>query len=184
MIGGMPTVTNMKSSKMNRHMNQQRRLAICLLLAGTIIATNASAMELELTGGYTFLSYRGIHNAGVVNANLITNTGSLLPTEWTVGYIFGQHKNPDNRWNNDDPTTYVGVGKRLKWHRLFLGFGIMARSHYIQRLSATLNFKTQIGIQYGYFVAMVQHMSNGGLAKSTNLGITCYSFGLRYGLKE
>jgi len=166
-----------------RHLNQQRTWTVCLLLATTIFATSASAMELELTGGYTFDSYKNIHNSGVANANFITKTGNLLATEWTVGYIFGQHKNPDNRWNNDDPTTYVGVGKRLEWHRLFLGFGIISRSHYIQRLSSTLNFKTQIGIQYGYFVATVQHMSNGGLSKRTNLGVTYYNLGLRFAIK-
>jgi hypothetical protein len=153
-------------------------------------------MDLELTGGYTFQRSGGfvnsdscdrnticydLHNSGVVNASLITNTDSLLPTEWTLGYIFGQRKNPDNHWNNDDPTTYLGVGKRLEWQGLMLGLGLVAIDRVSQRLSSTLNLKTQIGFQYGHFVVMVQHISNGGL-KHPNDGESFYNLGLRFGL--
>jgi hypothetical protein len=178
------------------NVNLRRALAGCLLLAATITATNIHAMELELAGGYTFQRSGGftngdscgrnticsdLHNAGVINANLITNTNSLLHTEWSVGYIFGQHKNPDNHWNNDDPTTYLGVGKRLGWHGLMLGLGIVLIDRVSQRLSSSLNFKTQLGFQYSYFEAMVQHISNGGL-KQPNDGESFFTLGLCLGL--
>jgi len=177
-------------------LNLQRVWTGCLLLAATITATSTGAMELELAGGYTFQRSGGfvnadscgrnticndLDNAAAVNASLITNTNGLLPTEWTVGYIFGQHKNPDNYWNNDDPTTYLGVGKRLEWQRLLLGFGIVAVDRVSQRLSSTFNFKTQLGFQYGHFVVMVQHISNGGL-KEPNDGESFFTLGLRFKL--
>lgn len=162
-------------------MNLRRVLTGCLLLVATISMNSIHAMELEMAGGNTFKRTGGLHNAGVINANLITNANSLLRTEWTVGYIFGQHKNGDNHWNNDDPTTYLGVGKRLGWHGLMLGLGIVVVNRVSQRLSSYLNFKTQLGFQYGYFEAMVQHMSNGGL-KQPNDGESFFTLGLRLGL--
>lgn len=175
-------------------LNLHRICAGGLLL---VAATSTQAMDLEVTGGYTFgrsggfvgtadscgyyLICQDLYNAGVASANLISDANSLLPTEWAVGYIFGQRKNPDNSWNNDDPTTYIGVGKRLEWRGLFVGFGIVAVDRLSQRLSSTFNFKSQLGIHYGHFVMMVQHISNGGL-KLPNDGEDFYVLGLRFGL--
>lgn len=172
--------------------NLRRAQAGGLLL---IAATSTQAMDMEVTGGYTFGRSGGftsvpgscgrnfickdLYNAGAVNVNLITDNDSLLPTEWTVGYIFGQKKNPDNYWNNDDPTSYVGVGKRLEWRRFFLGFGIVAVDRLSQRLSSTWNFKTQLGFHYGHFVMLVQHISNSGI-QQPNDGEDLITLGLRF----
>ena len=158
-----------------------KQLAGGLLAATLLTAPAAQAMDLEVTGGYTFDRFHSLFDTGVVNANLITDADSLFPTEWSLGYVFGQDKNPDNKWNNDDPTTFIGVGKRVDWHGLFAGFGIIAVDRTSQRLSSTFNFKTQLGFHYGPFVAMVQHLSNGGL-KQPNDGENFYLVGVRFSL--
>ena len=162
-------------------MSPHRLGAGAALLAAVLATGNAHAMDLELTGGYTFDRYHSLYDTHAVNANLITNADSLFPTEWSYGHIFRQSKNPDNRFNNDDPVNYIGVGKRVDWHGLFAGFGLVLVDQTSQRLSTAWNFKTQIGFHYGPFVVLVQHMSNGGY-KQPNDGENIYGVGLRISL--
>ena len=131
----------------------------CLLLA---LPFPLSAAELELAGGSTFDRYRTLHESGVANLNLVTRPRERFPTEWSVGFILEQDKNP-SQLDNDKATAWLGVAKRARWKGLFVGFGVVVVDQTSQRMSSHLNFKSSAGFQIGPWVAQVQHISNGGL---------------------
>jgi len=149
-----------------------------LLLLLCLAPQPVRAMDWELGGGATFDRYQSLHESGVITTSLITQTASRFPTEWSLGYIFGQEKNPDDAFNNDDPVFWGGVGKRLEWKFLVLGLGIVAVNQTSQRLSTAINFKSQAGLRLGPCLALVQHISNAGM-HGANDGETFFTVNLR-----
>jgi hypothetical protein len=146
----------------------------CVLLA---LPLQLPAAELELAGGTTFDRYETLHESGVANLNLVTNPRGRFPTEWSIGLVFAQDKNPPDL-NNDEATAWLGVAKRVRWKGLFAGFGVVVVDQTSQRLSSHLNFKTSAGFQFGPLVAQVQHISNGGL-EGENDGESFVTLGFR-----
>lgn len=128
-----------------------------------VLLAEASALDLELGGGTTFNRHATLHDTRLVNLNLVSQTDSRFPTEWSLGYLFPQDKNPSSRLNNDEPVFWAGVGKRFRWKSVFLGFGVAVISQTNQRTSSHVNFKSQAGFQLGPMVTMLQHLSNAGL---------------------
>ena len=136
--------------------------------------------DIEVGGGYTFNRYKSLHNAGVANINITTQEESNFPTEWSLGYIFAQDKNTDYK-HNDEPTAWIGVGKRFRWKYLILGLGLVAVDQTSQRISSHLNFKPEAGFQFGPVVLLFQHISNTGLYGDNdgeNFFTLSYSFSL------
>jgi len=161
-----------------------RQILHLTIILGLLLspAFELKAADIELGGGYTFKRYEKLHNAGVASLNLITQEDSSIPTEWSLGYIFSQSKN-SQFGNNDDPTAWVGVGKRFHWKNLVLGFGLVAVDQTSQRLSSTLNFKSEGGFHLGPLVLLVQHISNAGL-EGSNDGETFFTLSYRFTLGD
>ena len=149
----------------------------CLLLA---LPFRLPAAELELAGGTTFNRYRTLHESGVASLNLVTRARERFPTEWSIGLILEQDKNP-SQLDNDKATAWLGVAKRARWKGLFVGFGLVVVDQTSQRMSSHLNFKTSAGFHLGPLVAQVQHISNGGL-DGINDGENIVTLGFRVSL--
>jgi hypothetical protein len=163
-----------------------QRLKYGLVLRTVILLqlaqSQAWGIDLEAGGGATLYRYERLHNAPVVNLNLISQADSRFPIEWSLGYISPAQESNELVWlDNDKPTWWIGVSKRAVWNALFLGFGLVAIDQTSQRMSSNLNFKTEGGFQLGPFVAMVQHISNAGL-KGSNDGETFFTCNLRFRL--
>lgn len=146
----------------------------CLLLA---LPFQLSAAELELAGGTTFGRYESLRESGVVNLSLLTSPGERFPTEWSVGLVLAQDKNP-SYLDNDEATAWLGIAKRARWRGLFLGLGVVVVDQTSQRLSSHFNFKSSAGFEFGPLVVQVQHISNGGL-KGENDGESFVTLGFR-----
>ncbi|NHA13980.1 acyloxyacyl hydrolase [Thioalkalivibrio sp. XN279] len=146
----------------------------CLLLA---LPCQLSAAELELAGGTTFDRYRTLHESGVVNLNLVTNPRERFPTEWSIGLLLAQDKNP-SYLDNDEATAWLGIAKRARWKGLFVGFGLVVVDQTNQRISSHVNFKSSAGFELGPLVAQVQHISNAGF-HGTNDGDSFVTLGFR-----
>ena len=146
----------------------------CVLL---VLPLQLPAAELELGGGVTFGRYETLRESGVANLNLVTNPAGRFPTEWSVGLVFAQDKNPPDL-NNDEATAWVGVAKRVRWRGLFAGLGVVVVDQTSQRLSSHVNFKTSVGFHVGPLVTQVQHISNAGF-KGENDGETFVTLGFR-----
>jgi Lipid A 3-O-deacylase (PagL) len=144
--------------------------------------TQAWGFEVEAGGGRTVGRYGPQYEAPMLNVNLISQVTSRFPTEWSLGYILAQDKNPAYL-HNDKPTLWLGVSKRLRWKALFLGIGLVAIDQPNQRISSYLNFKSEGGFQLGPVVATVQHISNAGL-KGFNDGETLIICSYRFQLGE
>lgn len=147
---------------------------VCLLLASPLAL---SAAELELAGGTTFDRYETLYDSGVVNLNLVTDPRGRFPTEWSLGLVLAQDKNP-SYLDNDEATAWFGIAKRAQWKGLFVGFGVVVVDQTSQRLSSHLNFKSSAGFALGPLVVQVQHISNGGL-KGENDGESFVTLGFR-----
>jgi hypothetical protein len=96
----------------------------CLLVA---LPFQVSAADLELAGGTTFGRYETLYESGVVNLNLVTDPRGRFPTEWSVGLLLAQDKNPSDL-DNDKATAWLGIAKRMHWKGLFVGFGVLSYS--------------------------------------------------------
>jgi|GEM_PF-2107198 len=147
-----------------------------------IPATDLWGAEIEAGGGSTFCRYNSLHNSKVANLNLITQQATRFPTEWSLGYIFGQSKN-SSYLNNDEPTAWIGFSKRFRWKSLILGFGLVAVNQTSQRLSSHLNFKSEAGFQLGPLVALAQHISNAGLY-GANDGESIFTINYRFSFED
>ena len=150
----------------------------CLLLA---LPFELPAAELELAGGTTFARYETLHESGVANLNLVTNPQGRFPTEWSIGVLLAQDKNP-SYLDNDEATAWLGIARRARWKGLFVGLGVVVVDQTNQRLSSHVNFKTSAGFHLGPLVLQVQHISNGGL-KGENDGDSLVTVGVRFPLK-
>lgn len=160
---------------------------IAVTLTTLLWAGPACAVDLELGGGYTFDRFRTLYDSGVLGARVMSNASGRWPTEWSAGYVLGQDKNASDKNHNDLPVAYLAIGKRLRWRWLYVGAGLAAVDQTSQRISSTLNFKTQAGLRVPIYrglgvYGMAQHISNAGLAGGENDGETFYEFGLGYRL--
>lgn len=160
---------------------------IAVTLTTLLWTGEVCAVDLELGGGYTFDRFKTLYDSGVLGARVLTNESGRWPTEWSAGYVLGQDKNASNHHHNDLPVAYLALGKRLRWRWLYAGAGLTAVDQTSQRISTTLNIKTQAGLRvpvargFGVY-GMVQHISNAGL-DGENDGETFYEFGLGYRLR-
>ena len=146
----------------------------CVLLA---LAFALPSAELELAGGTTFDRYETLHESGVAHLSLVTNPRGRFPTEWSIGLVLEQDKNP-SYLDNDEAVAWLGIAKRARWRGLFVGFGLVVVDQTSQRISSHVNFKTSAGFQLGPLVAQAQHISNAGL-HGMNDGENIVSLGFR-----
>jgi hypothetical protein len=128
----------------------------------TFQSVAAWGLDIEVGGGSTFNRHPQLHDTRLVSLNLISQVESRFPTEWSLGYLFEQNKNPRGL-NDAAPILWFGVSKRLRWKSLFLGFGLAVVDQTNQDISSHVNFKSEAGFQVGPLVGMVQHISNAGL---------------------
>jgi len=157
---------------------------MCLVLLFVGLALHNGTvwgLDVEAGVGSTFNRHPGLHNTRLVCLNLISQVDSRFPTEWSLGYLLAQDKNPSDRHNNDAPVTWFGISKRLRWKALFLGFGLVVVDQTNQDISSHVNFKSEAGFQLGPLVGMLQHMSNAGLHgmnDGEDMFVVSYRFGL------
>jgi len=152
----------------------------CLLCVLLVLPIQLPAAELELAGGTTLGRYQTLHESGVANINLVTDPRGRFPTEWSIGLVFAQDRNP-SYLDNDEATAWLGIAKRARWKGLFVGFGLVVVDQTSQRISSHVNFKSSAGFHLGRLTAQMQHISNAGL-HGTNDGETFFTLGFRFAL--